>query len=656
MDALKTERDILSAEVKKLHKLCKAKDTRINKMTKEKGGLNVSSEANQELDTQQVELESLREHLEELSKDKQVMGLELQRLKKLYKGRDVKTRKFEEVVTEQEKILVDKDTDVLILRERLHELQELLQDGKYDEDLMRNQLEQEVKVNAGLKEKCRSLQNQVDVLKHEAEIQEGQLNHAMDKMEGDKEVFEETLQRAEFKQTEVEKLQTSVKGQEKTVSELKKLQKIVKGKEAKLRKIEELVTEKNNEIQAKTDEVKQITVQCEEFEQKYNDSLEERDQLLLDLDKFQKLRKSRGVKEKKFAEVVQAQERALADKVTDVVVLQERIKDLSSRIIDIQQDDEDVHQQLEESLSVAVEWEDKCEALQEEINMINDTLVHKNTEIKTLLDKIADANAVVINLQQDLDDSHQRLEQALTVAVDWEDKCEALQHEINILNDTLANKDQVIKALEDKVNTDKADEEDIHQQLANALAVAVEWEDKSEALQEEINAINDILDNKNQEIKTLQDRISLVNVEPDFEDLHQQLEESLTVAVQWEDRCEALQEEINTVNGFLDDKNQEITALQNHIATTTNAVSIEQDEDDLHQQLADSLAAAVQWEDRCEALQEEINTINDTLAGKNQEINALQNHIATTTNAVSMQQDEEDLHQQLADSLTAAVE
>ena len=63
-------------------------------------------------------------------------------------------------------------------------------------------------------------------------------------------------------------------------------------------------------------------------------------------------------------------------------------------------DVEDLHQQIADTLAVAVQWEDKCETLQEEINLINDVMYDKDQDIQVLHDKLAENNKIIQELEK----------------------------------------------------------------------------------------------------------------------------------------------------------------------------------------------------------------------------------------------------------------
>jgi hypothetical protein len=70
----------------------------------------------------------LNKNIENVEEEREKFVNEIGKLQKLGKGRDVKAKKFEEVVAVQEKVLVDKDTEVVILKEQINELNCHLED------------------------------------------------------------------------------------------------------------------------------------------------------------------------------------------------------------------------------------------------------------------------------------------------------------------------------------------------------------------------------------------------------------------------------------------------------------------------------------------------------------------------------------------------
>jgi chromosome segregation ATPase len=66
---------------------------------------------NYDLDESKFKKEEIEKQLKFVNSEKDEINAELQKIQKLYKGKDVKNRKFEEVVSEQERIMTDKEAE-----------------------------------------------------------------------------------------------------------------------------------------------------------------------------------------------------------------------------------------------------------------------------------------------------------------------------------------------------------------------------------------------------------------------------------------------------------------------------------------------------------------------------------------------------------------
>jgi regulator of replication initiation timing len=77
------------------------------------------TEIHQEVSDRDISVDKVRKELESVLVEKEQLTLEIAKLKKVGKGKAAKVAKFEDVVSQQENIISEKEMDMIVLKERV---------------------------------------------------------------------------------------------------------------------------------------------------------------------------------------------------------------------------------------------------------------------------------------------------------------------------------------------------------------------------------------------------------------------------------------------------------------------------------------------------------------------------------------------------------
>ena len=165
--------------------------------------------------------------------------------------------------------------------------------------------------------------------------------------------------------------------------------------------------------------------------------LQENKKLKQENNKLLKLSKGKEAKVKKAEDLISQQQKIISDKETDILILKENVKDLTSKFEMLDEDEHDLRYRLENALIDRDEWYDHCQDLEDQLDAAHESIDMKNDELSRL-DEAADADRETIdNLMYERDS--------------LEREVESLKNELDLLQNSLDKKDKEIKTLESKL-------------------------------------------------------------------------------------------------------------------------------------------------------------------------------------------------------------
>nr|XP_022290263.1 centromere-associated protein E-like [Crassostrea virginica] len=489
----------LQNEVKKLQKLCRAKDAKLAKMNAGTG----SSEESQ-LQNSKEQLESA---LREYQKENDTLQSEMQKLQMMYKGRDLKMKKLEEVISEQERRLSEYEAENIILKESVNELNEKVEDARCNETST-SFGQKDVEVGT-LKEEIVTLKDLS--FKQSSEISEQNENAT----ESERVHFDLQLnleKRGEEIQCLKSKIQSLEEDQKKLIAESQKLALVSKGKDAKVKKFEEIIKTKDQEIES-------LHAQLEDVSRLYEDVIHKEESSNLEIIKLQKLGKGKEAKAKRFEDVITMQEKLLAEKETDSVILQGKISEMEMKIKELETEEIYLRKEIKDNQDVVGDLKARCKEFeQREQKLMN---ICKRKKEKLRKEKLSKSELEVEQLTQELE-KNQKDKDDIAFEVEKMKKIEKGKK-------SKLNKFQEVVEKQESILSEKETDLLMMKERMNDLS------EKLEQKQEEIDLLRNDLD-KAYHFEELCKQHELA-----VSELQQDLEEKKTDY--WKSRCKKMEEE-----------------------------------------------------------------------------------------------------------------
>lgn len=539
------EKEKLETEISKLQQICKAKEAKVNKITQENEDILMSKDSaieklNYDLDESKFKNEEIEKQLKFVNSEKDEINAELQKIQKLYKGKDVKNRKFEEVVSEQERIMTDKEAENFMLKERVKGLEHRMEDVLYEEELTRKEFEILRNENLDLKDRCYWLEEEIGTIQKDMteKLDESQnelqrICAEREDMYASKQLFEETVQNLEYdketltnvigeRETGIseinDELQQAMSARDKLMAENKKLSALLKGKDVKIKKLEGKLKENESVIIDLNKNIENVE--------------EEREKFVNEIGKLQKLGKGHDVKAKKFEEVVAIQEKVLVDKDTEVVILKEQINELNCRLEDLFSEEQGLRDELNESVTTVQQLEEKCHHLEADIEQLISNIKEKDNQIEELKQNLDINHELILKLESEK--NNLMLEKG------------KMEHSVTEIHQEVSDRDINVDKVRKELESVLVEKEQLTLEIAKLKKVGKGRAAKVVKYEEVVSQQENIISEKEMDMIVLKERVQHLTEKLEYSDQELALlSNDLEQALLWKDKYDILLQDIS---------------------------------------------------------------------------------------------------------------
>ena len=631
------ERDKFKADNKKLLKVGKGKDTKLNIMNKN------FEKLRHERDELLAERDSLDNELQDLSSktsyfdssyDKEVINSLMMRCKELEAVHEEK--QLDNVRVGQETSIThsgDRALPDVVMDKLSVSMPNALEQGQNATELDEQsaQLKTEnlklQKVNKGKEAKIRKLEEKLSVQENEAKIlreildqKETDLSRvhddriAFDKLNEEKIILDFELQCAK------EEL-AALRGRDNTeYSERKKSDvSSVAGKEDITDVFE--VSELNSDI----------------IKSKIVNVLQENKKLKLENGKLQKLSKGKEAKVKKVEDLISQQQKLISDKETDIFILKESIKDLTDKVNTLTEDEQDLRYRLENALLDRDEWYDHCQNLEDQLDAAHESIDIKNDEL--------------LRLDETVDADRETIDNLIYEKESLERDVVALQDELECLRNTLDQKTEQIKGYEAQLKVLQGEKEKFSSEIKKLQMVKKGKDAKAKKLEESVHVQENAMEAKEEFIATLQNRLQETEIQVhtlNFEnkELKSQIQEQESDKQILQNKESKLENDLTELNTKLLGQNQQIRDLQEHIlsqdlrfenqhAKTAEEIQLKKArENELEECLNVELMQKTELERKLQDIEQAIKQTNLALTDKNEFISDIEGRLASSNSTI----------------------
>ena len=539
------EKEKLETEISKLQQICKAKEAKVNKITQESEDILMSKDSvieklNYDLDESKFKNEEIEKQLKFVNSEKDEINAELQKIQKLYKGKDVKNRKFEEVVSEQERIMTDKEAENVMLKERVKGLEHRMEDVLYEEELTRKEFEILRNENLDLKDRCYWLEEEIGTIQKDMTEKLDESQNELQRICAEKEdiyaskqLFEETVENLEYDKETLtnvigerengiseinDELQQAMSACDKLMAENKKLSALLKGKDVKIKKLEEKCKEDESVIIDLNKNIENVE--------------EEREKFVNEIGKLQKLGKGRDVKAKKFEEVVAVQEKVLVDKDTEVVILKEQINELNCRLEDLFSEEQGLRDELNESVTTVQQLEEKCH--------------HLAADIEQLISNIKEKDNQIEELKQNLDINHELILKLESEKNNLMLEKEKMEHSVTEIHQEVSDRDINVDKVRKELESVLVEKEQLTLEIAKLKKVGKGRAAKVAKFEKVVSQQENIISEKEMDMIVLKERVQHLTEKLEYSDQELALlSNDLEQALLWKDKYDILLQDIS---------------------------------------------------------------------------------------------------------------
>ena len=600
----------LQNEVKKLQKLCRAKDAKLAKMNAGTG----SSEESQLQDSK----EQLESALREFQKENDTLQSEMQKLQMMYKGRDLKMKKLEEVISEQERRLSEYEAENIILKESVNELNEKVEDARYEEQCAQremqialNELEQTnenvMKLQQALDKKdveVGTLKEEIVTLKDLSFKQSSEISEQNENATESERVHFDLQLNLEKRGEEIQclksKIQSLEEDQKKLKAESQKLALVSKGKDAKVKKFEEIIKTKDQEIES-------LHAQLEDVSRLYEDVIHKEESSNLEIIKLQKLGKGKEAKAKRFEDVITMQEKLLAEKETDSVILQGKISEMEMKIKELETEEIYLLKEIKDNQDVGGDLKARCREFEQREQKLMNILQEKEGEIE--------------KLNSDLKVNKESFNSLLLEKENIEKECAAIQIQLVQTEEKLSKSELEVEQLTQELEKNQKDKDDIAFEVEKMKKIEKGKKSKLNKFQEVVEKQESILSEKETDLLMMKERMNDLS-----EKLEQKQEEidllrnDLDKAYHFEELCKQHELAVSELQQDLEEKSKDyledcmnserkISSLEEKCDALENTVEFlqrrEKDRELEMQSLTASVSETDYWKSRCKKMEEE---------------------------------------------------
>ena len=575
-----------------------------------------------------VDRQELVQKLKSVTEERNKFKQDNKKLLKLSKGKDAKLRimseNFEELRQERDSLLAERDS---------------------------------------LDTKCQDLSSTFmsdygAVTSVELQVKSAELQAMLNQKEEEIKHLTEALENSRhFKMPEKNTIDVSMlsKENEKLKTEAAKLQMIDKGKSAKIKQIndsfEHQLQEKSLEIQQKMEQITTVEQLLLEEKDIVAALQREKDKMVAEQTKLQKLNRGKEAKLKKMEECVSEKEQEIAEKNLENKSLQEKIADLNTVIESLNEREKELQKEIENAKDNIRNWEERYQELETKVKELENTVESKVSDISNmsgneeLVKKLKEEKII---LEFELDCAKEELEKVKGSIDEESSKLKDLSGDIDTVVEERESKVEQVTVME-RTLSDSGEEvavnnvdcdpvthmssDEMKKKLANLhhenkelvkeksklQKIAKGKDAKVKKMEEFVKEQQNMISEKETDVLIMKEKIEeLTSKLEDLEDIEQDMRFKLDNAIadvdEWRDHSHDLEDQLDAAHEALDRKTEEIYRLEDDLVASRDEMEnlcIERDE----------------MERQRDRLQEELSSVKSKLTQKVDEVEELTNHL-----------------------------
>ena len=453
ISVLNRENEKLKLEATRLEKIGKGKTATILKINQDFDKSLKEKESEIQLKMTQIDnLESLlavaHNDVEALHAEMNKMKADYTKIQKVNKGKDAKVKKMGEVILEKEKEINQITDNNTRLHEQLNALNAELSTLNEKERHLQDELQLSYDKSKDLEKKCQELNEKILEMEKKLQKKQDEINDLNDNKKVMKKLTEEKII-LEFEldcaKQELEQMRSSLESEELRRQEISlNVSGVMKEKDeiiAEGNVLKESLQDLSSSIVDGTEESHEnldtSRMSFEELKSKIAGLLSHNKKLQQEKSKLVKLGKGKEAKLKHMENFIQEQQKILSEKDTDILIMQENIKDMNSKLEVLEEVDSDLRYRLDRALADLDEWKAHCHDLEDQIDDAHEAIDKKNEEIQNMEEDLSIAGEKIDHLLLDKDDlmkEHQYLSSELQkykqIVAGKEDEVKAYRGEI----------------------------------------------------------------------------------------------------------------------------------------------------------------------------------------------------------------------------------
>ncbi|XP_056017059.1 uncharacterized protein LOC130053686 [Ostrea edulis] len=359
------------------------------------------------------------------------------------------------------------------------------------------------------------------------------------------------------------------------------------------------------EIQRK-EELKSVHHQLQEIKKSYESSLEKEEVKAQEILKLQKLGKGKEAKVKKFEDVINIQEKLLADKVTYTVILQGSISEMNLKVEDLGATEQSLRSDLEDHLKTIAELKGKCSELEQNERDLRQALEMKEEEIQIL--------------NRELETSKKSYNVLLQEKEEVEEQCGKIKHSLLQTKEKLHESENEVQQLSEDLEKVRKERENIIYEAEKMKKVGKGKLTKLRKFQEIVVKQENISSEKDTDLFMMKERINDLSEKlGQKEEELQLLQGDLERMTHWEEVCKQQERTIHDIHQSVKDRTREFTEgnieserkisiFEEKCSALENTIEFLQRQEkhmELEiQSLSASSSEADDWKTRCQRLEE----------------------------------------------------
>lgn len=566
INILSKENEKLRVEAAKLHMIDKGKTAKINQISQDFE--DVIGKKNKEIEDRLAkikEIESLldeeRSVVEKMKAEKEKLHSDYMKAQKVNRGKEAKLKKMEELIEEKESEIARKDNENSSLMEELEELHKTIETLNLKEDNMKSEMfsiEQNVKV---WEEKYLEMQKKVSELEEviaqkDRSIQDLKGNESLVKqLREEKIILEFELDCAK---DELNKVKSSFDEEEMKLREISEgVDNVVQEKQEKMheaRKLSDSVQQLGDSPDGNGDKEVQTfsKLSPEELLKKVANLSHENKKLSQEKNKLQKLSKGKEAKLKKFEEYVKEQQKVISEKETDILILQENVKELEDKLILLEDVEQDLRFKLDNAIADVDEWRDHCHDLEDRLDAADEAIDRKNDELDRLEDDMAASREEIENICVERDE--------------MERQRDSLMAELENLKGLLKSKENEVNDLTEKLQCVVAEKEHCNAEIKKLHLVGKGKDAKIKKLEASFTSNENLIDENTSQIASLHNQLQALSLSLEKSNdqrlsLETQLQSEMLTKKHFEEDCFELRNKLEEVQSLIQNRDENIQHL-----------------------------------------------------------------------------------------------